>query len=399
MVDLADVGAFGTLSYGNRRKLDKMSDDGQDTQPLIRGGGGRMKAFRTFSLADYVSDPDRPMPHGKDGGINGSHLVETLELRHVAVWCLLLQTVAACTLAALTSTFVGSLLPVDGKGSIRTLLISGLVGAALLARPFMVSEGTIQKVAPLRRVFKSLRPALGFTLMAWATESLVYSQCDSGTVPAHHISPLRQSFITISFLVVMAAGFFRALFPLSKGDAHVMLAALATIAVLVAPQTLRWAEDPLTKHLTTSEGITRITRIFFFSLTYAGAVIAAMPRHPFAIDVSVICARGLAASVWVLLAEPTVLMACPLHLTLLFTRRAKTEPPEPPVVFGAYKVLDEEGGATDEEDGSHQPLYSKPKRADDIRITESRPVSVGQQVTFKIPQERQQELLARMAAA
>ena len=401
MVDLADVGAFGALSCGDRRKLDKLSDDGHEVQrPLIHHGGKgrRMKAFRTFSLADYVSDPDRPMPHGKDGGINGAHLVETLELRHVAVWCLLLQTVAACTAAAFCSTVIGNLLPVDGKGSIRTLLISGLVGAALLARPFLVSEGTIQKVAPLRRVFKSLRPALGFTLMAWAIESLVYSQCDSGTAPAHHISPLRQSFITVSFLVVMAAGFFRALFPLAKGDAHVMLAALATLAVLVAPQTLRWAEDPLTKHLTIAEGITRITRIFFFSLTYAGAVIAAMPRHPFAIDVSVICARGLAASVWVLLAEPTVLMACPLHLTLLFTRRAKTEPPEPPVVFGTYKVLDEEGGATDEEDAS-RPLHSKAARPDDIRITESRPVITGQQVTFKISQERQQELLARMSAA
>lgn len=402
MVDLADVGAFGTtLAYGDRRKLDKMSDDGQDAQPLIRHGnkGGRMKALRTFSLADYVSDPDRPMPHGKDGGIHGAHLVETLELRHVAVWVLLLQTVAACTAAAFCSTVVGNLLPADGKGAIRTLLISGLVGASLLARPFLVSEGTIQKVAPLRRVFKSLRPALAFTLMAWATESLVYSQCDSGTAPAHHISPLRQSFITVSFLLVMGAGFYRALFPLAKGDAHVMLAAVATLTVLVAPQTLRWEEDPLTKHLTIAEGITRITRVFFFSLTYAGAVIAAMPRHPFAIDVSVVCARGLAASVWVLLAEPTVLMACPLHLTLLFTRRAKTDPPEPPVVFGTYKVLDEEGGATDEEDASHQPLHSKGPRSDDIRITESRPVTVGQQVTFKIPHERQQELLARMSAA
>jgi hypothetical protein len=406
MVDLCDVAAFQSLGYGDRRKLDKVSDDGQDTQPLIRssagsgGGGGRvggrrMGAFNAFSLVDYVSDPDRPVPHGRNGGISGAHLVETLELRHVAVWVLLLQTVAACTLTALCSTVVGTLLPVDGKASIRTLLVSGLVGATLLARPVLVSEGSIQRVAPLRRAFKSLRPALVFTLVAWATESLVYSQCDCrcdlGTTPTHHISPLRQSFITCAFLVVVGAGFFRATFPLARSDLSVVLAGLATLAVLAAPQTMRWTEDPLIKHITFAEGITRVARIFFFSLTYAGAVIASLPKRPFSIDVSVICARGLATSVWVLLAEPTVLMACPLHLTLLFTRRAKTDAPEPPVVLGSYRVLDE-----DEEGGVDA-------KRNDVHITESRPVAghpavaIGQTVTFKIPQERQRELLARMS--
>lgn len=388
-MDLADVGAFGALAYGNRRKFDKLSDDGDDRQPLIRNERPRrMHALKTFRLTDYVSDPDRPLPHGKDGGINGAHLVETLELRHVAVWCLLLQTVAACSAAALTSTLVGSIFPPDANASIRVLLASGLVGLALLVRPFLVSEGTIQKVAPLRRVFKSLRPALGFIVCAWAVESLAYSQCDVTGVPTHHISPLRQSFITISFLVCMLAGFFRATFPLAKGDAHVMIAGLATLLVLVAPQSLRWSEDPLTKHLSFVEAITRVVRVFFFSLTYSGACIAAMPRHPFAVDVSIICARGLSASVWVLLAEPTVLLACPLHLVLLFTRRAKTEAPEPPTVFGSYAVLDEEGGATDEEEQGG--------KADAIRITESRPVAVAQTVSFKIPEGRQRELLARM---
>lgn len=394
MVDLADVGlGLGALSYSDRRKFDKMSDDGLDTQPLIRnGGGGRMKAFRAFSLAEYVSDPDRPRP--QDGGVHSAHLVETLELRHVAVWVLLLQTVASCTLAALFSTFVGSMLPIDGRGSVRTLLLSGLVGAALLARPFLLSEpGSLQRVAPLRRTFKSLRPALGFVLAAWAVESLIYSQCDLHTVPTHHISPLRQSFIAISFLVCTAAGFYRAVFPLAKGDAHVVLCFVSTLAILVAPQSLRWSEDPLTKHLTFVEAITRVVRVFFFSLTYAGACIAAMPKHPFAVDVGVICARGLAGSIWILLAEPTVLLACPLHLTLLFTRRAKTDAPEPPVVFGTYTVLDEE---PDEEEARNG--FAK---SDEIHITEARapPTTktvVGQQVSFKIPERRQRELLARM---
>ena len=95
-MDLADVGAFGALAHGDRRKFDKLSDDGDDRQPLISNSRNRrprkMNAFKTFRLTDYVSDPDRPRPHGKDGGINGAHLVETLELRHVAVWCLQKQT-------------------------------------------------------------------------------------------------------------------------------------------------------------------------------------------------------------------------------------------------------------------------------------------------------------------
>ena len=178
VVDLADVGAFGSLAYGAARgEKEKMSDDGGEhgaREPLIgKRGHRRMHRLKTFSLTDYVSDPaDRPAPHGKDGGgIDGSHLTETLVLRHVGCWVVLIQVVTACTAAALSSTLIGAALPRDGRGALRCLIASAAVGLLLLARPFLVTENTIQRVAPLRRLYKCLRPSLGFVVCDWCANT------------------------------------------------------------------------------------------------------------------------------------------------------------------------------------------------------------------------------------
>lgn len=323
MLPLSDM--IGGALTGGAAKT-KTSDDGDSREPLVGGNAKSMQPVALFPLHDFLVGAEREANQSGDADL-GARLQEKLELKHVGAWLLAIQTTAACVAAAVTSVLSPAWLPRDGKSVARTLLISAAVGAAALARPVLVVENQgVQTVAPLQRAYKSLRVALGFVLLGWISESLVHTEClaADATAPHHHvIGPLRHGILGAAVAIAVLCGFFRAAYPGSVSDLHVLVAMAALVVVIAAPQTLSWQEAPLTRPLSMVDGATRVCRVGAFALSYAATVLAVLPQRPFAIEPAVVSLRAFAATAWILVVDRLLVLGlAPLYLALLCVRRA-----------------------------------------------------------------------------
>ena len=307
----------------------KTSDAGDLEEPLVPRRKHMLPASAAHSvlLQDYLVAAERlANPNLGSATTDPDHAHDKLELKHVAVWIVVLQVVFACASCALTSAVVPSLLPPDGMGAVRTLLASGLVGAAILVRPFLVVEGgKVQAVDPLLRVYKSLRLALAIVLAAWVVEALLHTDCHNEPGAQHHIGALRHGVIAVAYLTALVAGWCRALFPTSRSDLQVVVALCAAGVMLCAPQTMDMSTSPLLRKLSLADGAIRVTRVVLFSLTYCGIALAVMPQFPHRVEPLVVATRALAGSVWILLGDAQFLFCAPLFCLVLCVRRAKAQ--------------------------------------------------------------------------
>lgn len=385
---LSDMLGVGLTSGGGQKQ--KSSDDGESLVPLVARGSRRAQpmpqGMSALPLHDYLVEAEREA-NQSGGEDTAAHLREKLELKHIGCHLLLLQTTGACVAAATASVLAPNFLPLDGKSVVRTLLLSASVGGALLAKPLLVTEGSVQPVAALQRCFKSLRSALGFTLLCWTVEALVYTECAAAgaataTQPHHTIGPLRHGVLGAGMAIAALCGFFRAWYPRSVSDLHVLVALAAATTVAATPQTLDSSASPFTHPLSLAHAATRVCRIGLFALCFSATVLALLPSRPFSVEPLVVSTRAFSATLWILLCDPLGLFAGPFYLTLLCMRRAHSSNPQQqqqqPVVQGTpYSVVSLGHDDDDDDDAIADAPATK---------------------TCNLSEDRKRELMVRMGA-
>jgi len=198
------------------------------------------------------------------------------------------------------------LLPLQGVAALRNLVFSAITGIVLLFKPLLTqTDGAVlQTVPPLRHIFKSLRNAVAFVLLALVVESLMDSSC---VLHEHGIGVLRHSAMVIAFCFVFAASWWRAFWPQSESDVASTVALAFLVVLVCLPQTQDFTGNPLAKQLDFASGGVRVCRVLLFSVAYTGTCLASTPVNVFFVDPLVLSVRALSATCWILVSPPPLL--------------------------------------------------------------------------------------------
>jgi len=293
---------------------DKLSDIDSEEVPLVRRR--RMRHLAEFSLSSYLTDT----AYQRIGAENAPPALQQVELRHVGIYIMCFATIGASMVMCATSILIPFILPIEGKSALRNLIISALIGAALLYKPMLVHTGGVvqQTVPPMRHLHKTLRNCIVCILAAWVTEALQDSSCAAHT---HEIGVLRHAFMVLAFCSMFAAACYRAVWPQSVGDVHVCIALASLLALCCLPQTQFWAANPLARQLGAGDAAIRACRVLMFSTTFCGVVVASTPLCVFLVDPLLLTVRAFAASAWLLTCPPALLFLAPPFCAVLCLRR------------------------------------------------------------------------------
>jgi hypothetical protein len=271
-----------------------------------------------------------------------------------------IQAVSACVCTAVTSIVCCTMLPPSLVSAVRTLVLSSVVGAALLRKPFRLG-----RVHGLLLVFRALQPVVPIYVGALIVEQLTHACARDLVSPSW-----RKLVFFASTGLMIVSGFMRARRPLANTDLPFLLTCVALLAVAMLPPPAVLLSGPLCSLPTLYAAAERLTRAVVFSLLYATFVYAAAPPVQSSPEVLICVARASAASVWVLAAHLYLLPLAALQLgVVVFVR-----------VFSAeYEISDE---------SSYSPVpIQTPPSTDDIESTPATLAPIEQLLPDVVPVE------------
>ena len=150
-------------------------------------------------------------------------------------------------------------------------------------------------------------------------EALIYQDCTM----THSVGALRNSLILVLLVVLAGVAVHRALYPTSRHDLPVALSVGATLVILLIPQSLNAAHNPLGRQLSFVDSAQRIARVVAFTAAYLGTAIAACPTSPFDIHPFLLALRATSATALWLILPINFLLFVPFYVALLAIRRVR----------------------------------------------------------------------------
>ena len=233
-----------------------------------------------------------------------------------------LQTIAATVLTSTVSILACVAVPGNVVSAIRTLVLSSIVGVAVVRRPFRLG-----RVHGLSLIFRALQPCVLIYIGSEIAEQLVHTCTRDASAPSWR----RLVFHSMSAIMILS-GFLRARRPLAQTDLPFLLTLLSLFAVAMLPPPAILLSGPLCATPTLSTAAERVVRAFIFSLLYSVFVYAAAPPVQSSQEVIICVMRASAASIWVLGAHTMLLPLAIVQGSLVIYKR----------IFGAEYALDDE---------------------------------------------------------
>jgi len=250
-----------------------------------------------------------------------------------------LQTITATVFTAAISILACVAFPYNFVSAIRTLVLSSIVGIAIVRKPFRLG-----RVHGLRLIFRALQPCVLIYIGSEVAEQLVHTCTREASTPSWR----RFVFHSMSVLMLLS-GFLRARRPLAQTDLPFLIAVVALLVISMLPPPAVVLSGPLCSSPTLSSAAERIVRSFVFSLLYSVFVYAAAPPVQSSSEVLICVMRASAASIWVLAAHSYLLPFAIIQGSIaIYTR-----------IFGQEYAIDDEEEAplimTQPVDYSQQP--------------------------------------------
>jgi len=215
---------------------------------------------------------------------------EVIDFSNAVLYVGALQTIFATSAASMVSLLSCWLLPTEAISAVRTLLLSSMVAAWLVRKPFRLG-----RVRGLCLIFSALRPCVVIYLVSMVLEQLVHTCTRDSASPSW-----RRIVFHCSILVAMISGFARAIKPLEQTDAPFLVTSAALFVIAMLPPPAVILSGPLCAEPTFNSSAERLARSLVFSLLYCTFVYASAPPVPSPGEVLVCVMRASAASLWTL---------------------------------------------------------------------------------------------------
>ena len=215
---------------------------------------------------------------------------DAIDFSNAVLYVGALQTIFATASASMISVLSCWLLPIQAISAVRTLVLSTIVSALLVRRPFRLG-----RVHGLGLVFNALRPCVAIYLASMVLEQLIHTCTRDGASPSW-----RRFVFHVSIVVAMLSGFARALKPLQQTDVPFLVTSAALFVIAMLPPPAVVLSGPLCSEPTLNSSIERLVRSLVFSFLYCTFVYASAPPVQSSGEVLVCVMRASAASLWTL---------------------------------------------------------------------------------------------------
>lgn len=233
-----------------------------------------------------------------------------------------LQTITATVFTATVSIVSCVALPSNFVSAIRTLVLSSIVGVAIVRRPFRLG-----KVHGLNLIFRALQPCVLIYIGSEVAEQLVHTCTREASTPSWR----RFVFHSMS-AIMLVSGFLRARRPLAQTDLPFLLTVLALFIISMLPPPAVVLSGPLCSSPTLGSSAERVVRSFVFALLYSVFVYAAAPPVQSSSEVLICVMRASAASIWTLAAHAFLLPLAIIQASIVIYTR----------IFGQEYALEDE---------------------------------------------------------
>lgn len=261
-----------------------------------------------------------------------------LDYSSVNVYLLVMQQTAGIAAMSVVSTLAPLGMRDEAVSPLRTLVITGILGAVVLARPVLA-----HLPVALLALHRVLRWSGALWLLALTGETLAFSACAS---QAHTLTPSRVAALAVCVLLLLLSAVARLVRPVARSDGMVAVAVVALLGLAVVPQTLHAGDGPLGHALPLVGAAVRCARGAAFALVYGAVVVAATPAKVETVQTTALVLRGLAGAAWVLAVSPPLVLLAPVYVAALVYRRVAVhvEAPDtsPPPSAKARRALQEE---------------------------------------------------------
>ena len=239
----------------------------------------------------------------------------SIDFQNAVLYVGAFQVVLATVLCAITSLMCCWLLPSTTVSAVRTLVLSSLVPALLVRRPFRIG-----RVHGLSVVFGALRPCCAIYVASLISEQLVHTCTRDLATPSW-----RRLVFHALITVCLGSGSARARKPLEETDAPFLATVLALFLISMLPPPAVLLSGPLCSNPSLTAAAERLVRAFTFSSLYCIFVYTSAPPIQSNGEILLCVMRAGAASVWCLGCHAILLPFAVVQSALvIYTRIYKT---------------------------------------------------------------------------
>ena len=240
----------------------------------------------------------------------------SIDFSNAVLYVGLLQVVLATVLCSLTSLLCCWMLPQQAVSAIRTLVLSSIVPALIVRRPFRLG-----RVRGLSIVFGALRPCCAIYVASLIAEQLTHSCARDLASPSW-----RRLVFHAMIAVCLFSGFARAKNPLQQTDLPFLVVCTAFFVIAMLPPPAVLLSGPLCAIPGMYSAAERLIRSFTFSASYCIFVYSAAPPIYSNGEVLICVMRAGAASVWILGAHVVLLPLAVVQCAVVIYSRINADP-------------------------------------------------------------------------
>lgn len=235
----------------------------------------------------------------------------SIDFQNAVLYVGAFQVVLATVLCAITSLMCCWLLPSTAVSAVRTLVLSSLVPALLVRRPFRIG-----RVHGLSVVFGALRPCCAIYVASLISEQLVHTCTRDLATPSW-----RRLVFHALITVCLISGFARARKPLEETDAPFLATVISLFFISMLPPPAVLLSGPLCSNPSLTAAAERLVRAFTFSSLYCIFVYTSAPPIQSNGEILLCVMRAGAASVWCLGCHAILLPLAVLQSALVIYTR------------------------------------------------------------------------------
>jgi hypothetical protein len=235
----------------------------------------------------------------------------SIDFQNAVLYVGAFQVVLATVLCAITSLMCCWLLPSTAVSAVRTLVLSSLVPALLVRRPFRIG-----RVHGLSVVFGALRPCCAIYVASLISEQLVHTCTRDLATPSW-----RRLVFHALITVCLISGFARARKPLEETDAPFLATVISLFFISMLPPPAVLLSGPLCSNPSLTSAAERLVRAFTFSSLYCIFVYTSAPPIQSNGEILLCVMRAGAASVWCLGCHAILLPLAVLQSALVIYTR------------------------------------------------------------------------------
>lgn len=271
---------------------------------------------------------------------------DAIDFSNAVLYVGALQTIFATAAASMVSVLACWMLPIQAISAVRTLVLSTIVSALLVRRPFRLG-----RVHGLGLVFNALRPCVLIYLASMVLEQLIHTCTRDGASPSW-----RRFVFHVSIVVAMLSGFSRAFKPLQQTDVPFLVTSAALFVIAMLPPPAVVLSGPLCAQPTLNSSIERLVRALVFSFLYCTFVYASAPPVQSSGEVLVCVMRASAASLWTLGASVWILPLSILQAGIVIYVRIYSS--DYAIIADEIPLVNrfEKDNGDDEERGKNEPI-------------------------------------------